>query len=223
MPTTVTGVIILLICVFPGVLGDRVYRTVVGVDWREKEFRSILRLIGFSVIGVLLYSILTSFFKLPPPAHLFPSSYAILSAEKINTVAIPYGGHLLSSIYVGFLAAFGLKLVAKLTPGLEYPCAWDAFVRKHVPEHWVVVGLTSGEVYAGKLKNADISVAAGDRDLILEEPCQYCAVDNQYVALNYQCLFIAAKSLFSIATVHDPNFDERIIPLGENLFKGEKT
>ena len=57
MPTTITALLIITIAVFPGLIGDRVYQFIVGVDWREKEFRTILRLIGFSVIGVVIYSI----------------------------------------------------------------------------------------------------------------------------------------------------------------------
>jgi hypothetical protein len=37
----------------------------------------------------------------------------------------------------------------------------------------VVISLTNGDAYAGKLKVADSGVATPDRDLILEEPARY--------------------------------------------------
>jgi hypothetical protein len=222
MPTTIAALIIILVCVFPGVLGDRVYRTLVGIDWREKDFRAILRLIGFSLIGAVFYSVVAGFLNWPPPLHLFPFAIEALSSDpkQINSIILPYIGHLIGSIFAGFTAARGTKLLAKLSPGSDFTCAWDAFVRKYAPGHWVIVGLTSGESYAGILKHVDVSVSPTDRDLILEEPCQYDEKSKNYKAINYQFLFIPANTISSLAAVHEPTQDKKMIPIGEDLFKG---
>ena len=92
--------------------------------------------------------------------------------------------------------------------------------RSYAPKHWVVVGLTNGEVYAGKLKNSDVAVAMEDRDLVLEEPCAYNAKSNQYIAVSYQHLFVPAATWFSIAVIYDPK-DNRMVPVGESLFTAQ--
>ncbi len=85
-------------------------------------------------------------------------------------------------------------------------------------DHWIVLSLSSGDVYAGKLKTADMSVAADERDMVIEEPCQFMEETGQYHALNYQYLFVPSKEIFSIAVVHNPQLDIRAIPVGESLF-----
>lgn len=225
MPTTITAVIIILVCVFPGVLGDRVYRTLVGIDWREKQFGTSLRLIGFSIIGAVIYSLIAELLTLPPPLHLFPSEWEALAADhkRLGSILFPYSGHLVGGIIAGIIAAYGIKFIAKLSRASEFPCAWDAFARRYAPKHWVIVGLSNGDVYAGILKNADVSVAAADRDLVLEEPCLYDKESSNYQATSYQHLFIAANTIFSIATVHDPKLEKRMVSVGKNLFKGAES
>ncbi len=56
MPTTPAEILIIALVILPGLLGDRVYKLLVGIDWREKEWRGILRLIAFSVAGAALYT-----------------------------------------------------------------------------------------------------------------------------------------------------------------------
>lgn len=75
MPTTITALIIIIVAIFPGVLGNKAYQMLVGINWREKEFQVLLRLAGFSVIGAVLYTIASDLIDfLPPPLHLLPSS-----------------------------------------------------------------------------------------------------------------------------------------------------
>jgi hypothetical protein len=93
-------------------------------------------------------------------------------------------------------------------------------VRSHVPNHWVVIGLNSGEIYAGKLKVADIAASTEERDLVLEEPALYNTESGQYISTSYQYMFIKSKTLYSIAAVNEPATDQRIIPIGEALFSG---
>lgn len=127
MPTTITALIIIVVAIFPGVLGNRAYQVLVGIDWREKEFQVILRLAGFSIIGAVIYSIvadLSSF--LPLPLHLIPSSYESLSSSPENLLKIiyPYIGHLICGFIAGVLAALGVLLLAKCSSTTAYPGAW---------------------------------------------------------------------------------------------------
>ncbi len=101
MPTSITALLIITIAVFPGLIGNRIYQTMVGVDWREKEFRTVLRLIGFSVVGVVIYSITAALFGWPIVSHLLPETYFSikLNAENLNKIFVPYTGHLVGGLF----------------------------------------------------------------------------------------------------------------------------
>ena len=222
MPTSVSGLLIALIALFPGLIGNRVYQTLVGVDWREKEWRSLMRLLGFSVVGLAIYAIPAGAFGWPAPVHVFPVTYQNVTpaTKNLNYIFIPYAGHLVGGFLAGLLGAWGTMLFARVSSSSAYPGSWDDFARKRAPGHWVIVGLTNGNAYAGKLANVDFAVSAADRDLVLEEPCQLDPATNRYMALNYQYMFISASSLFSIAAVYNSKIDGRTVPVGESLFEG---
>ena len=225
MPTTIITLFIIIVAIFPGVLGNKLYQTVIGIDWRDKEIQVLLRLAGFSIVGAVFYSIFADWVNfLPLPLHLIPSSYLSLSdaPHQILKIIYPYIGHLIGGTIAGILAALAGLLLANFFSTTAYPAAWDDFIRKRVSKHWVIIGLKNGNVYAGKIKTADLSVSSEDRDLILEEPCLYDEKVNNYKALNYQYIFIPSENLYSIAVVHDPKIDKkRIITIGEDLFKEE--
>jgi hypothetical protein len=180
-------------------------------------------------VGAVFYSIFADWASfLPLPLHLIPSSYIALSdtPENLLKIIYPYIGHLIGGSIAGVSAALASLLLAKIFSTTAYPAAWDNFIRKQVSKHWVIIGLKNGDVYAGKIKTADLSVSSDERDLILEEPCIYykknCHTAN-YRALNYQYIFIPSENLYSVAVVYDPNIDKnRIIAVGENLFSEEE-
>ena len=186
MPTTVAAALVLACAIFPGFLGSRVYESFIGLDWRERDWRAIVRLAGFSVVGIVIYIAGMHAFPLPPPLHLFPSTFENLTptSTDIGQLAASFSGHLLGSVIAGGLAVAGTVMLARFASASVYPGAWDDFARTRVRDHWVVVGLNNGEVYAGKLTNADVAVASGDRDLVVEEPCRF--EHGRYVAENYQ-------------------------------------
>lgn len=224
MPSTITAIFIIIVAIFPGVLGNKIYQIVVGHDWRNKEFQIVLRLVGFSVIGAVIYSIVADLISfLPLPIHLIPDTYSHLtdSPKSILTIVYPYLGHLAGGFVAGLLAAWSILLLAKISSSTAYPGAWDDFIRKHVSKHWVIIGLKNGDVYAGKIKSADLSVSKNDRDIVLEEPCLFKKDINNYESLNYQYIFISSENLYSLAVVYDSSLDTRLIPVGEALFKGE--
>jgi hypothetical protein len=222
MPASLSSLLIALIALFPGLIGNRVFQILVGVDWREKEWRSLLRLLGFSVVGLAIYAIPAGVFGWPAPVHVFPATYQSASpaAKNLNYIFIPYAGHLVGGFLAGFLGAWGTILFARASSSSAYPGSWDDFARKRAPRHWVVVGLSNGDAYAGKLANVDFAVSSADRDLVLEEPCKFDPETDRYTALNYQYMFVSASSLFSIAAVYDPDIDRREVPVGESLFVG---
>ena len=99
--------------------------------------------------------------------------------------------------------------------------AWDHFINSCAKSRWVTVGLANGQVYAGYIDKADVSVAANDRDIILREPALYDERGNKYLATPYQTMFLLGSTIASIAAVSDPRGDERITMAGEDLFARE--
>ena len=76
MPSTLTALLIFLLAILPGLPGDKIYRTLIGTSQRDKEWQNILRLLGFSVGGLGLYSIVAGIKGVPPPLHIFPNSFS---------------------------------------------------------------------------------------------------------------------------------------------------
>ena len=224
MPTSIAAALVLAFAMLPGFIGSRVYQSFVGFDWRERQWRAVMRLCGFSVAGAALYTLFASGLDLAPPVHLFPSTFRSLTPESPVLVQLSsaYVGHVLGSVIAGWLAIGSAKVLAKFSSTSLYPAAWDDFVRTYAPKHWVVVGLTNGLVYAGKLKNSDVAVAMEDRDLVLEEPCAHDAKNDEYRALSYQYLFVPAATWYSIAVISDPE-DVRTVPFGELLFETQEN
>ena len=216
-------VLILALVVFPGVPGDRIYRKVVGVDWREKEWQSVLRLISFSLGGLIIY-VIADWRGSYPPIYLFPESFkdGSITPATLRHAVIPYVGHLVGAGFVGFVAALFAKLTAHWVS--VYPSAWDHFIRTSVPKHLVIVSLTNRDAYAGIIKNVDLSVPQSERDIVLGEPALYDESANDYIALAYSSLFLPASLISSIAVVHDSNLDKhRLSEVGHSIFKEEKS
>jgi len=211
----------LLIAVFaflPGIAGDRVYRSLLGADWRESHTSYILRLLMFSVCGVLVYLLLAVPLGLPRPVYLFPSTFidGTLGPNNIEGIAWPYAGHFIGSGLTGLTMTGLARFLSKYSGHSPYPAAWDDFVRTHVADRWVVASLKSGEVYAGKLKTADIAVARGDRDIVLEEPALWDG-GTRYISTSYQYIYLPSELISAVAAVARSK-DDRSVPIGESLF-----
>jgi hypothetical protein len=222
--TALLGLVIILIAIFPGILGNKIYQSIIGLDWRDSETKIIFRLAGFSVAGVVLYSIVSDLvYFIPPPIHLIPGSYKSISVSPDNLYQIihSYVGHLMGGAVAGILGALCIILLSKISSVNAYPGSWDFFIRKLAPEHWVLIGLNNGDIYAGKISSADLSVSKDERDIVLEEPCIYVENDRNYMSLNYQYMFISSSNIYSIIVINDPDKDKRLIPIGDYLFKGE--
>jgi hypothetical protein len=221
MPTSFAAALVVALVMVPGILGDRIFRVLVGVDWREREWRGAARVVGFSAVGLALYSIAAQAFGLPPARHVFPEAYlaSARNPNEINMLFLSYAGHLVGGALAGIGGCWASKVLAKLSSSSAYPGAWDDLVRVYAPDHWVVVGLTSGDVYAGKLKTADVAVSTAERDIVLEEPAQYDTKTGRYCATPYQFQFIQASTIFSISVVHEPRLESRVVAVGDYLFQ----
>lgn len=57
-------------------------------------------------------------------------------------------------------------------------------------------------------------------NIVLEEPCLYEQASRNYKSLNYRVFVCIFWKLFSLAAIHDPKLEKRIVPIGEYLFEG---
>jgi hypothetical protein len=226
MPTTQAALLILVLAVLPGIPGNAVYRVLVGVSWREPQWETVLRLIGLSAMGLVLYVIAAQLLHLPPARHVFPSSYAAtaLGPETLSSLVAPYLGHFVGSVAAGTAAAFsewGINRAARVT---RYPDAWWAFVNQHVPRSWVVLALDNGDSLVGVVANADVDVPREQRDIVLKEPGRYDEKSKNYLALRYQYLFIPGERIASIAVQYNPEVHgARLTAVGEAMFSRQEA
>jgi hypothetical protein len=219
---TIAGLLIVVIAILPGVLGNLAYRALAGVSWREKEAQQILRLLAFSASGLAAYTFMASWLSWPLPEYVVPNTFAAgnLSAVMLPGLAAAYVGHFVFATAVGILAGFVVSGLRKLRPGFGQRDAWDQFIHGSVPRRWVIVHLRSGESYAGFIDHADVSVEPAFRDLILREPYRWNEEAGTYDSTYNQYLFLQGSEVVSIAVVHDPLHDRRVVPAGETPFRG---
>jgi len=222
LPSTVAGVLVLVLVFLPGLPGDFVYRTLVGVSWREREGTKLARVLSFSVAGLLAYAILASSLNWAPADHVVPGTYTDPSfrAADIPPLAWAYFGHIAAASIAGGLGAGALRLLTRISPAAGARDAWDELIHSAVPGRWVVVTLMGGDTYLARVDHADVSAAPEHRDLILAEPYRWDSSSKQYAPTYQQHLFIRAADLASLATVYDSTKDkaDRVIPVESSPF-----
>ncbi|HEV3073211.1 MAG TPA: DUF6338 family protein, partial [Thermoanaerobaculia bacterium] len=213
LSSTLAGILLLVFAVLPGVPGERLYRTFVGSDWREDQWKKTLHLLTFSVFGLALYAGIAPLLHAPFPTYLSPVLLEQAAKDEVSfrRMLLALLGHFAGSSVAGVISGVSMRSVARVMSASAYYSAWDHFVRHCAKKHWVVVTLQNGETYSGFIETADISVAGSERDLILREPASYDQERDEYRASKYQSLFLPGSSLSSIATVYEPT-DKRIIP-----------
>ena len=225
MPTTIVALIIIIFAVLPGVPARSLYKTFIGTNRRETEWEKIISVISFSLIGLIVYTIIESIFHLPYPIYVMPSTFEPNSfgSSSLLPIAESLIGHFISSIIVAIFTIFVLRLASKWSSVTPYPTTWDDFVRIDVPNHWVVVRLTNGDTYAGYLEFVEKSNDQDERDIVLAEPAKFIEEEKIYKAIQYQQLFLPASIICSIAVVYDPDIDKRVTQVGSTLFLEEKN
>jgi hypothetical protein len=115
---------ILTLVLLPGALGEYFYRNIVGVKWCESQWTFALRLLGFSIAGLAIYS-LFGLIGAPEPTYIFPDRFRAIIPETLPIIALGYLGHCATGGIVGAATA---RVVRRFSSG--YPCAWDVFVRE---------------------------------------------------------------------------------------------
>lgn len=225
MINTISSLIIAIFALLPGIPGNEIYKIIVGFDRRDTSVFWILRLLLFSVLGIVIYVLLALLFNWWMPIYIIPSQVtsAFNDPSMMPKIFIPYLGHILCSAAIGIIMAQFKIFITKFTPFAIYPEPWDTFIRENVKNHWVIVKLKNDITYAGVLCEADISATQDERDLILEEPCIFVEERNNYKALAYQSIFIKGLFVEYIAVVHDPDKDKKRTVTGEYLFKEESN
>jgi len=221
LPGTLVGVLIAVFAVIPGLPGDKIYSFFVGSNWREDKWSRTLRLLTFSLFGLAGYSIVATHVGAPLPRYVSANAFEQLSPNQLGTFGAAFLGHVCGAAFFGLLAGIGSRLFARLAARSAYASAWDHFIKSSVKDHWVTVGLNNGEVYAGYVGAADVSVAAAERDVILQEPALYDQRLMRYRTLQYQSMFLLGSTIASMAVVTDAAADKRLTRTGELPFEEE--
>ena len=219
MPNSLDTLLIAVIAILPGVPADSLFRRLRGVDWREKEWQSVLRLLLLSLAGLLLYSALAHFLPLPGPIHVIPQNFRpeVFNAQTLYWFVVPYLGHVMCAIVVAGVAGQAMRWC-----GVGNPNAWEQFVGSKVPKHWVLVALTGGAAYVGTVDTVDVSVEPSGRDVLLCNPGVYDPEKNNYVALPYAALFLPASLISSVASLYSADHDgEPMFSPGDLMFPKE--
>jgi hypothetical protein len=217
-PSAIGALIIIAICVLPGVPGEKAYGLLIGGDWREEAWSRVLRMIGFSVLGLMLYIAATGLFALPFPPYLLPSSIKHLTQPLIYSSTIALFGHFIGATVAGASSALLMRGLGYVASRSAYGSAWEHFIRDSIDDHWVVIGLQNGDAYAGYIRVVDSKLNSPDRDVLLLEPALFDEQERCYRATEYQALFLAGATVSSIATVHNPRTDARLTQPGEDIF-----
>ena len=221
LPNSIAALLIAAFAILPGVPGERIYTTLVGWDWREDKWWRTLRLLAFSLAGLAAYAIVADLISAPMPVYVSPAALEHLKSEHLAALGIAFLGHVLGAAICGLVSGYGFRFLARLTSRSAYSSAWDHFINACAKSRWVTVGLTNGQVYAGYVDKADVSVAASERDIILREPALYDEVEKAYRTTPYQTMFLLGSTIASVAAVTDPRGDKRITATGEDLFREE--
>jgi hypothetical protein len=225
MPSTINGLIVLLVALIPGVPGETVYSNVTGLDWREDRLRRVIRIVIISIAGLLLYVLVDDFgswagwYNLSDPKYVMPAQLgAELTRGTLSEIAWAYIGHVISSSVVGAGVGYGWNWLAHWIGSTPYPAAWDDLINTHSSGHWVIVSLHDGDTYAGIIETADTGVPPEERDVLLLEPAKYREERDAYVAMRHQHLFLPAALIASMAVVYDEaSEEERITQVGQEI------
>ncbi len=219
MPSTISGLLVILFAVLPGVPGNFIYQRLVGTNRKEEQWVTVIRMIGFSIGGLILYIVVGNYINAPLPNYISPKTFTNFILERLflQNMSLAFSGHVIGSMAIGFLATRIVLVLNQWNKSTGYPDTWDKFISEYVGGHWVVVKLITGETYSGILARADTSVEQSERDIILKEPALYLKNQNNYRATSYQFLFLSGSIISSIGVVATQN-DRRITKIGTFIF-----
>lgn len=203
MTDTLVGLAIVVFAVVPGLLGEKLFRMLVGEDWRRagEQGRRYVRVVATSAFGFAGYALLAATVgALPEPAYIDPGTFRTgwLNPTRLRPLAVSYLGHVLFAALVGLVAGYVVERSSRLATRSPYPDTWDRFFRNLAPKRWVLVSLQSGETFLGFIERADVGVPHSERDLVLAEPAQR-QEDGTYLVPPYQYLFVPGELPAAVA------------------------
>ena len=221
--TTITGILIAIIAVLPGMPGEALFSHITGRSWLEKDLQHYARILGFSVAGLVGYGAISGTVSVMPlPIHILPGTY---SPENLVPAAIPilsvgYIGHFAFSAVAGVVLGAGLRMIRRYFPKVVgQEDAWDKFVKTYAASRWVVVRLNSGDTYAGMLQQADIARDPDFRDIVIEEPAVFDERTKNYIATSYKFIYIRGDQLlFITALTNEDEIADRLTVIGQPIF-----
>ena len=219
MPDTIDALLVILFAVLPGIPGNTIYKKVAGTNWREDQWKTVVRILGISLGGLIVYIIAGSLVDAPLPTYIAPSTFATFAVERaaLLQMSVAFLGHFLAASVVGFVGAKATQTLDRWTRVSEFVESWHELVSVHANGHWIVVSIKGGAAYAGYIKMADTNVKAEERDIILAEPAVYVKEQKKYLSLPYNHMFLPAKIIDSVAIVSNPS-DARMTPIHQFLF-----
>lgn len=225
MPTTLTAAVVMVVLLVPGIIGESIYSRAVRSEQGGKDVLVILRVVMVSVLGLIIYMILTQICCLPYPAYLSHDIYTakgleIISRDLTRGVIVPYVGHIIGGVIVGII---GVPLSGFIRIGFrqpQYDSAWDAFCLSfaRAPKgsgRWVQVTLVDGRLMIGILRGFDAYDKDGDRDIILEEPEYWNDALKKYEVYPVQSIFLPTSQIGAIGVLYDKALDTRETELPE--------
>jgi hypothetical protein len=116
-PATAAGVFVIVRGVLPGLAADHLFRAIGGVSWREKDARQALRLLAFSVLGLIAYTLAAAMLGWHPPDYVIPATFSAagFSSAQLPPLARPYLGHWCGAVIVGLGAAKAVQLTSRIS------------------------------------------------------------------------------------------------------------
>ncbi len=209
VPTTLAAVLVTVFAIIPGAIGTYIYAAINGLHWRQAPATTAIRYLSFSVLGLFAYVLVAEWRGWPPAAHVIPATFSddTFTAATLSGLVAPYLGHLVGAAVMGALAVVGVRVLSRFTRATVRPASWDSFISESVPKHWVVVTLTSSDVFVGQIEVADVNVAPEERDLVLTA---VGTLDDAgaYVPTAFHAMFLPAELVQNIATLRRPSDDE---------------
>jgi hypothetical protein len=210
--------------IVPGIPGELFYRLIAGATWREDAWSRVFRIVGFSLAGLVLAILTFRFAGIGVVATLCGAIIEQTFSESVVLgVAALLAGQTIASTVVGLGSGYSVRGLCHVFHMTPYADGWDEYVRRFVPNHWVIVRLLDGSSFAGILSRADTTVPPENRDIILSEPAIFDEEEGNYLSVDHQYLFLPGASIASVAVVHDPEKDTRISQAGTVLFWKEPT
>jgi hypothetical protein len=225
----VEAVLVLLLLITPGIIGDALYRFFLRRPDPEQSIQ-ITRALLLSAMGLVLALFLADVWSevIPAPMYLAADWWATswtTDFQSVAAVAYPWLVHSGATVVV---AGAGILLMRRkfvgtfiqhVTGQSLHRNAWDEFAQAN-HRKWVFLKLVDGRHYYGEL---GIVSADRSRDLVLWHPYPYDEKRNVYERSGAFGLFVPGEQVASILVAQPPDTVAKMRPsFGVYSLTGEK-